>query len=61
MELQLTDIEAAALRDLLHTHLGDMSSEIAHTDNPAFRQGLRDTRDALKAVYARLGGAAAGG
>jgi hypothetical protein len=47
MQVELTDDEAAALRDLLDAHLGDLSAEISHTDNPAFRRLLRARRDQL--------------
>lgn len=56
MQLELTTDEATALRELLDRHLGDMSAEISHTDNPAFRVHLRARRDALAAVRAKLGG-----
>ncbi|HVW44195.1 MAG TPA: hypothetical protein VHC18_22890 [Amycolatopsis sp.] len=54
MHIELTDDEAAALRDVLTSHLGDLSAEISHTDNPAFRRLLRDRRDLLLHVQATL-------
>ena len=54
MQLELTTDETTVLRELLDTHLGDMSAEISHTDNPAFRAQLRKRRDALTAIRAKL-------
>lgn len=54
MELTLADVEAAELRDLLDGSLGDLSSEIADTDNPSFRLGLKERRTRLQAVRAQL-------
>jgi hypothetical protein len=54
MELHLDDHEASVLRDLLQSALGDLSMEIANTDNAQFRAGLRRERDLLKAVFDRL-------
>jgi len=56
MELTLTEDEAAALRDLLDGSLGDLSSEIADTDNPGYRVGLKTRRVHLQAVLAQLAG-----
>ena len=56
MELTLTDEEAAELRDLLDGSLGDLSIEIADTDNPGYRVGLKTRRVHLKAVRAQLAG-----
>jgi len=56
MELTLTDEEATELRDLLDGSLGDLSSEIADTDNPSFRLALKQRRVHLQAVRARLAG-----
>ena len=56
MELQLTESEATELRDLLDGSLGDLSSEIADTDNPSYRLALKERRTRLQAVRARLEG-----
>ena len=50
MQLQLTEDEVAILRDLLEWRLGNLSMEISHTDNPAYRRGLREHRDALRRI-----------
>ncbi len=54
MQLTLTESQAAELRDLLDGALGDMSSEIADTDNAGYRVGLKERRDALRAVRDQL-------
>jgi hypothetical protein len=61
MEIMLTDEEAAALRDLLDGRFGEMSGEISHTDNPAFRRRLIEQRDLLRGVRNRLGEAEVAG
>jgi hypothetical protein len=55
MELTLTDAETNELRDLLDGSLGDLSSEIADTDNPSYRLALKERRTRLQAVRAQLG------
>jgi hypothetical protein len=57
MELTVNDAEATELRDLLDGSLGDLSSEIADTDNPTYRLALKDRRARLQAVRAQLDGA----
>jgi hypothetical protein len=54
MQLTLTESEATELRDLLDGALGDLSSEIADTDNPSYRLVLKERREALRAVRAQL-------
>jgi hypothetical protein len=55
MELELTDDQASELQLLLDGALGELSHEIADTDNPQFRQRLRDRRAALEAIAHELG------
>jgi len=55
MELTLNEAEANELRTLLDGSLGDLSSEIADTDNPSFRLTLKERRTHLQAVRALLG------
>jgi hypothetical protein len=50
----MTDAEAAELRDLLDGALGDLSSEIADTDNPGYRLLLKERRTRLQTVRAGL-------
>ena len=54
MELTLTDAEASELRDLLDGSLGDLSSEIADTDNPGYRVALKERRERLRSVRDKL-------
>ena len=54
MQLDLTDEEVAALRSVLDRHIKDMYGEISHTDNPAFRAGLREERAVLQALQQKL-------
>jgi len=55
MRIELTDAQMADLGDLLRGALSDLSSEIAATDNPAYRDGLRSRRVSLEGVLAQLG------
>jgi hypothetical protein len=57
VQIELSAEEAAEVRDLLGQVLGDLSQEIADTDNPDYRRGLQARRERLVAVQARLGGA----
>ena len=50
MKIELTDAQAADLLELLRGALGDLSSEIAATDNAAYREGLRNRRASLESV-----------
>jgi hypothetical protein len=54
MQLHLTPDEAETLRDFLRHRMGDLSMEISHTDNPAYRRIVRDQRDTLRRVYEAL-------
>ncbi len=52
------DLEAAReLASVLRSVLGDLSSEIADTDNPAFRRTLLKRRRLLEGVAAQLANA----
>jgi hypothetical protein len=55
MKIELTDEQVADLGELLRGSLGDLSSEIAATDNPAYRDRLRARRTSLEGVLAQLG------
>jgi hypothetical protein len=54
MKVDLNDKEATVLREVLERHVSDMYAEISHTDNPAFRSGLREQRDVLRAIRDKL-------
>jgi hypothetical protein len=58
MQLTLTDDEATEVRDLIDGSLGDLSSEIAATDEPTYRLGLKARRIRLQSVRAQLVGPA---
>jgi hypothetical protein len=55
MELRLTDEQADELRRVLDEVLGDMSSEIADTENPSYRKELNLRREAIRAIRDQLG------
>jgi hypothetical protein len=50
MLVELTEEQCAELQELLESSLGDLSSEIAGTDNPEYREGLRRRRTVLESV-----------
>lgn len=54
MRLDLSAEEAETLRDYLDRRLGDISMEISHTDNPAYRHLIRSDRDTLRRVFDKL-------
>jgi hypothetical protein len=54
MVLELSETQCAELQKLLEGALGDLSSEIADTDNAEYRQGLRERRAVLEAVLYQL-------
>ncbi len=54
MILELSEPLAVELRDTLGEILGDMSSEIADTDNPAYRRVLEHRRERLSAIQSQL-------
>ena len=56
MRIELTDQQCADLREVLHETLGDLSTEIAATDNASYRDGLRAKRDSLEGVLCDLVG-----
>jgi hypothetical protein len=54
MELHLDDTQASELQELLASALGEFSSEIADTDNPAFQRKLRDRRHQLQTILQQI-------
>ncbi len=50
MHIELTVEQCAELQRLLESSLGDLSTEIAATDNHEFREGLRERRRVLESV-----------
>ncbi len=61
MILTLSEELADELRETLRSALGDLSAEIADTDNASYRAGLQSRRDRLVAIQSQLEGAAAAG
>lgn len=54
MLIELSSEQAAELRTLLESALGDLSFEIAATDSHAFRVSLEARRERLNEVLTRL-------
>jgi hypothetical protein len=54
MLIELTEDQCAELQQLLEGTLSDLSTEIADTDNPEHRQGLRERRTVVESVLYQL-------
>jgi hypothetical protein len=54
LRLQLTETEAATLRDVLSEYTSDLGMEIAGTDLKDFRDRLKRKRAVLHAIADRL-------
>ncbi len=54
MLIELTEAQCAELQQLLETTLGDLSTEIAGTDNAGYREVLRERRTVLESVLFQL-------
>ena len=54
MLIELTEVQCAELQRLLEGTLGDLSSEIADTDNAEYRAGLRERRNVLESILFQL-------
>ncbi|MGH3316341.1 MAG: hypothetical protein ACRDO0_09380 [Nocardioidaceae bacterium] len=50
MQIEILDGDASVLRDVLTAWLGEVSTEIRHTDNPSVRLGLRERRDSVRRI-----------
>ncbi|HWL96498.1 MAG TPA: hypothetical protein VNP20_04080 [Nocardioidaceae bacterium] len=50
MQIEILDDDALVLRDVLTSWLGEVSTEIRHTDNPSVRLGLRERRDSVRRI-----------
>jgi hypothetical protein len=55
MQFEIDGGDAVVLRDVLTAWLGEISSEIRHTDNPGVRERLRSRRDSMRRVLDELG------
>ena len=60
-EIELTQNEANELREILKTHLSELSFEIAFTHNKEFTQLLRKKRDFMIDFLQRLEGVPSAG
>ena len=56
MNLDLTQEDAAILRDVIRSYLSDLHDEIVHTENFEFREGLQARQRRLQELLERLGG-----
>jgi hypothetical protein len=54
MLMELTEAQCEELQGLLESTLGDLSAEIADTDNPEYRDVLRDRRSVLESILFQL-------
>jgi hypothetical protein len=54
MNIAFDDQELVLLGDVVEAALRDLHSEIADTDNPAYKRGLKARRAELRAVLDRL-------
>jgi hypothetical protein len=54
MLIELNENQCAELQRVLEESLGDLSTEIADTDNPQYREGLRERRAVLESVLYQL-------
>ncbi len=54
IHLELTEQDAAILRQTIQTALGELSYEIANTDSQEFRDALKARRDVLAELEKRL-------
>lgn len=55
MDVKLDESQATVLAEVLDEILGDLSIEIAGTDNAEYRAALNRRRDHLRAVRDQLG------
>jgi hypothetical protein len=52
--MELDDASAAVLRDLVAAAVRDLHYEIAGTDNPEYRRGLRERVEILEAILSQF-------
>ena len=52
--VELTEHEAAVLRELLRCELGDLRVEIRHTDTWSYKAGLRERAEDLRSILSAL-------
>jgi hypothetical protein len=54
MLIELNETQCAELQRVLEQSLGDLSTEIADTDNSQYREGLRERRAVLESILYQL-------
>ena len=54
VRIEVTEEELSLLASILERYLGDMSYEIADTDSSSFKEGLRQERDQIADLLARV-------
>ena len=54
MDLHLMPEEAEFIDEVMSAYLSDLRMEIAQTDNPEYRRGLRHKEDLAHVILARL-------
>ena len=55
IQIEMSESDATALREVLETCLSDLRMEIADTDRMEFREMLKSRKEAIQNVLARLG------
>ena len=55
IHIELTNEEAATLREVLSEWISDLRMEVAGTDRMEFRESLKQREAVLKGIVARLG------
>ncbi len=59
MVIELDEAQAEVLREVLEARLGNLASEIRHTDTPRVRQELREERETIRTLLLAIQPAAA--
>jgi hypothetical protein len=54
MTQDLTAQEKETLKELLESKIQDMRAEIAHTDNRDYKNSLKDRKEIVKSILAKL-------
>jgi hypothetical protein len=54
MDLDLDETQATALLEVIDSAIADLSPEIADTDNAEYRSMLRQRRELLRSIQAKL-------
>ena len=54
MQLELGEEELRVLAETLESYLGELSTEIAHTDSMDYREGLKRRREVLLRIAAAV-------